>query len=237
MTITSFENTSVTTSELVLPSPNGVPWMDFPLSVVDAMRRMISRINRKGDIPARLSFVSALRQEGVSYIASAFATTLASDIETSVCLVDLNWWWPSELIAKFPINGGLGAVIKGETSLDHAIVKTGIPNLVILPAGNLATQERPYFARSTILKNIIQDLNARYEHLVLDAPAVLAANDAVPLASLGTASCMVIHQGATSFTEAKSVMTDLDHIPCLGVIMNRFSLAIPLSILRFLSPL
>src|SRR5512138_478639 len=83
--------------ELVMPSPGGEAWATFPLTVVDPMRRLISRMGRKESIPARLSFVAALRQEGVSYITWAFATTLAYDLKTSVCIVELNWWWPSEL--------------------------------------------------------------------------------------------------------------------------------------------
>jgi Mrp family chromosome partitioning ATPase len=213
--------------ELVLPSPDGEPLATFPLPVVDQMRRLISRISRQEVIPPRLSFVAALRQEGVTYISWAFATTLACDVEASVCIVDLNWWWPSELSKKVPACGGLGAVLTGETKLRQAVVNSGIPNLAIVPAGDLSLHERALFSRSTILKETILELAAHYNQLVLDIPSVLACADAIPLASLGDGCCLVIHQGITSVTDAKAALSDLDHIPQLGVVMNKFHLNTP----------
>ncbi len=222
--------------ELVLPSPNGDAWIAFPFTVVDQMRRLISRLGRKESIPARLSFVAALRQEGVTYVSWAFATTLAYDLETSVCIVDLNWWWPTELSRKISTCGGLGAVLTKETTLSQAVVNSGKPNLAILPAGELSLAERALFSRSAILKETIQELAARYNHLVLDIPSVLASPDAIPLASLGDACCLVIHQGVTSATDVKTALTDLDHLPQLGVVMNKFHLNAPPLIQRFINP-
>jgi Mrp family chromosome partitioning ATPase len=222
--------------ELVLTSVDGAPWIAFPQPVIYPIRRLISRLKRKGDIPQRLVFAAALRREGVSYITWAFATTLAFDIETSVCIVDLNWCWPSEIGRKFAISGGIGAVLSGGSGIDHVLVQTGKPNLAYLPAGNLPPAERAYFARSAALRDTLMELNTRYDHLILDVPAVLSCNDAIPLASLGTACCLVIHQGVTSIKEVKSALSDLDHIPNLGVVMNQYRFSTPEFILNFINP-
>jgi Mrp family chromosome partitioning ATPase len=206
------------------------------LSVVDPVRRLISRVGRKDELPARVSFVAALRQEGVSFVSQAFATVLAYDLETSVCIVDLNWWWPSALAMKIPASGGLGAVLTGETSLEQAVIQSGRPNLAILPAGELSINQRAHYARSAQLKDTILELAVRYDHLVLDIPAVLAANDAISLASLGAACCLVIRQGVTSIAEVKSTLNDLDHLPNLGVVLNRYHFATPDLILKFINP-
>jgi Mrp family chromosome partitioning ATPase len=221
---------------LVLASPDGEAWATFPLIVVDQMRRFISRLSRKEAIPLRLAFVAALRQEGVTYVSQAFATTLAYDLETSICIVDLNWWWPSELSKEVATCGGLGAVLTGETTLEQAVVKTGRSNLAILPAGELSLQERALYSRSTILKDTILELAGRYDHLVFDIPSVLASNDAIPLASFADACCLVIQQGVTSVTDVKTALNDLDHIPQLGVVMNKFHLDTPPLIQRFVNP-
>ena len=223
-------------SQLVVRSPDGAPWAAFPPSVVDPIRRLISRLSRNEQIPARLSFVSALRREGVSYISWAFATTMAHDVETSVCIVDLNWWWPSEFAANFPGSAGLGAVLAGETPLESVVVLTGNPNLAILPAGQIPSEERSYLARSAVLNETLLELNARYDHLILDVPAILASNDAIPLASFGTACCLVIHQGVTAVEEVKSALSDLNHLIHLGVVMNKYHLATPEFILKFINP-
>src|SRR5512141_838089 len=110
--------------ELILPSPEGEAWAAFPFTVVDQMRRLVSRLGRKEILPSRLSFVAALRQEGVTYVSWAFATTLAYDLETPVCIVDLNWWWPSDVSRKITVCGGLGAVLTGATKLSQAVVNS-----------------------------------------------------------------------------------------------------------------
>jgi len=222
--------------ELVVPSPQGDVWAAFPLTVTNQMQRLISRLGRKGDIPPSLSFVAALRQEGVTYVSWAFATTLAYDVETSVCLVDLNWWWPSDLSRKMPACGGLGAVLRGETQLDQAIVKSGKTNLSVLPAGELPLHERSLFSHGTILKETVLELATRYSHLIFDIPSVLTCPDAIPLASLGEACCLVIHQGVTSITDVQAALSDLDHLPQLGAVMNKFHLNTPPLIQRFVSP-
>ncbi len=222
--------------ELVLSSPDGEPWMAFPFTVVDQVRRLISRIGRKETIPPRLSFVAALRQEGVTYISWAFATTLAYDVETSVCIVDLNWWWPTELSRKITTCGGLAAVLTGETTLSQAVVKTGKSNLAILPAGELSLSERALYSRSMVLRQTINELAAHYDHLVLDIPSVLASHDAIPLASLGDACCLVIQQGVTSVNDVMTAMNDLDHLPQLGAVMNKFHLNTPTLVQRFVNP-
>jgi Mrp family chromosome partitioning ATPase len=150
--------------------------------------------------------------------------------------VDLNWWWPTQLSRKISTCGGLGAVLTGETTLDQAVVKSGKSNLAILPAGELSLQERALYSRSTILRDTILELSGRYEHIVLDIPSVLASHDAVPLASLADACCLVIHQGVTSVTDVKTALSDLDHIPQLGAVMNKFHLNTPPLIQRFMNP-
>ena len=230
------EKTKSQAPELALGLPDGEDWVAFPWTVVDQMRRLISRMGRKEAPPSRLSFVAALRQEGVTYVSWAYATTLAYDVKTSVCIVDLNWWWPSELSRKVPDCGGLAAVLTKQTTLGQATVNSGIPNLTILPAGELSLHERALFSRSTILKETIMELAARYDHLVLDIPSVLASPDAIPLASLGDACCFVIHQGVTSLTDVKTALSDLDHLPQMGAVMNKFHLNTPRLIQRFVDP-
>lgn len=223
-------------TDLVLTSIDGAPFLTFPMRVIHPIRRLISRLDRKGDLPPRLSFTAALRREGVSYISWAFATTLAFDLETSVCVVDLNWWWPSDMYLNEQPSGGLGALLAGDAQLGEVVIPTGLPNLAFLPSGMLPADERPYFARSALLKEIISELNARYDHLVLDIPAVLASNDAIPLASLSTAFCLVIHQGVTSIDEVKSTLDDLDHLRCLGAVMNKYRFDMPKFLQKFANP-
>jgi len=62
---------------LVIPAGDGTPLQKFSGEVVDNLRYMVTRILRNGQLPSRLSMVSALRGEGVTYLSQALAATIA----------------------------------------------------------------------------------------------------------------------------------------------------------------
>ncbi|MCP4427750.1 MAG: CpsD/CapB family tyrosine-protein kinase [Chloroflexi bacterium] len=219
---------------LVLSAQDGAPWMTFPAPVVDSLRHMAARAIRNDSLPARLSLLSSLEQEGVTYLSRALGTTMAHDLEATVCVVELNWWRPSDEPLTVAASGGIAAVLAGKVALDEAVLSTGLPNLFLLPAGKVAIEERAVLARSSILKETINQLGEQFDYLILDIPAVLAANDAIPLASLGDAACLVALQGVTSVGDVRLALDDIDHLPILGVVMNQVHLATPSILLKYI---
>ncbi|MBK7894881.1 MAG: CpsD/CapB family tyrosine-protein kinase [Candidatus Promineifilaceae bacterium] len=217
---------------LILPLPDGTPVRQFPASFIDNMRAMINRVERNETIPQRLAVVSALRAEGVSHICLALATTLAHDTTKKVCVVDLNWWWPSNVVDDE--NPGLAGVISGEASLEEVITPSGWSNLAFVSAGNVQQGLRPVMARSSILKDILEELSQKYDHLILDIPAILATSDAIPLASLADACCVVVQHGITTTEDISSALDEVAHMKILGVIMNRVKLSTPEKILKYI---
>ena len=219
---------------LILPAQDGTPFMTFPAAVVDPLRQMVARVSRNQLFPKRLTLMASLREEGVTYLSQALATTMAGDMEVSVCAVELNWWQPSDMFPNGSEKGGLAAVLTGETTLDEAIIQTGLPNLSILPAGNIAVEKRARFAHSAILKETLAQLDDQFDYILLDVPAILAMHDAIPLASLGTAACLIVRQGVTSIEDARLALDDVDHLPILGVIMNQVELKTPSVLLKYI---
>lgn len=217
---------------LVLPDQNGVPLITFPPKVVAPLRHMVARAARNDPFPSRLAVMASLREEGVTYLAHALATTMAHDMESTVCVVELNWQWPSGIFSAETESGGLTAVLTNETKLDDAIIRTGLPNLALLPAGKMAIERRSSFARSTLLKETITQLSEKFDYLLLDIPAILACNDAIPLASLSADACLVVRQGVTPVEDARLALDDVDHLSILGVIMNQVHLYTPSILLR-----
>jgi hypothetical protein len=132
-----------TMPDLILPMGDGTPVYQFPDTTIDNMRALINRMNRSGEFPRRLAIVSALRQEGVTYISRALATTLAHDTTQKVCIVDMNWWWPSPTEMVAVDNPGLAGVISGEATLAEVTAPSGWSNLVMVPAGNIRTAASP----------------------------------------------------------------------------------------------
>ncbi|MBP6471774.1 MAG: CpsD/CapB family tyrosine-protein kinase [Chloroflexi bacterium] len=212
---------------LVIPAGDGTPLQKFSGEVVDNLRYMVTRILRNGQLPSRLSMVSALRGEGVTYLSQALAATIAHDMKARICVVDLNWWWPSPAIMAANDNPGLAAVIAKEAKLDDVIAPTGWSNLMFIPAGNMAIEHRPVMARSQELQDAINNLSTRFDFLILDIPAIHSTSDAIPLASLGDACCLVVRQGITTVEDVRLGLDEIDHIPMLGVVLNRVKLATP----------
>jgi Mrp family chromosome partitioning ATPase len=207
--------------------------MAFASDAVESLRHMITRLGLQEALPTRLVLTSALRQEGVTYTARALAAILANDLLSKVCLVETNWWWPSADLSHLATNGGLAAVVLGTATLDEAIVPTGRANLYLLPAGSMPMLNRPVAARSPALKETIEELAHRFDHLILDVPAVLATSDALALAALGGPCCLVVRQGVTSVEKVRTALDDIQNLPMLGVIMNRAQIATPASLLKF----
>lgn len=204
-------------------------------TLVHPVRHMVTKLNRTQKMPANLTVVSALRQEGVSFVAQALAAVMAHDLTRRTCLVDLNWWWPSdpmrELAQHYP---GLLALLHGEVSWDLAVAPTNHPQLSILPAGQLPAEQRPILARSTALQAVIAELGKHFDHLIFDVPALLTTSDAIPLASLGNACCVVVHQGISTRATVKRATAEIDHLPLLGVVMNHVQVATPAWLLKWI---
>jgi succinoglycan biosynthesis transport protein ExoP len=220
---------------LAVPSKTRGTAFTFPEEVVYSMRNLITRLTRRDALPKRLSILAALSGEGVTYVTRALAATIANDLGLSICVVDLNWWFPSSSPLTSHKQGGLAEVLSGEATLSDALVHTGWPNLSLLPAGQVARQNRPILARSRALKKILQELTQSYDHLVLDIPAILGTVDAVPLASLGTACCLVVRQGVTWSEDVKLALNQIDHLSIDGVLMNKVKLATPPGLVKLIS--
>lgn len=224
---------------LVVTNTEDTAVLNVPAEAVDNVRQMITRIMRGEQLPRRLAIVSSLRGEGVTYISQSVATVLANDLSVNVCLVDLNWWSLTDWSEKLGYEeqdgaGGLAGVLKDEIALDDAVLPTGWSNLFILPAGKLAGIERPIMARSEELKAVLDELYGRFDYLIFDVPAILSTSDAVPLASLADACCVVIHQGVTSIDDVKAALDEIDHLTILGTVLNNEEIATPSFIVKLI---
>ncbi|MCB8977306.1 MAG: CpsD/CapB family tyrosine-protein kinase [Ardenticatenaceae bacterium] len=221
-------------SPLTLSIENENISLKFPPQIVDSMRYMTTRLMYKGKLPQRLALASPIRQEGVTFISRALATTLANDFSFDICVVEMNWWWPDSSLSLNTNDAGLAAVLRNELSLEDALLRTGQSNLTLLPSGLMALGQRPVWARHLRLKEIIEDLSEMFDHLIFDIPALLATNDAIPLASLANACCLVINQGVTSIESARLALDEISHIHMAGVVMNKVNVSTPSQLLNLI---
>ena len=189
----------------------------FPYETILSMRQLYSRLESQIKVmPKRFGLTSAISQEGVSYLSRALGTTVAHDVGADVCIVETNWWSPS---VSDP--DGLGAVVSGKKGLNDVIISTNHPNLAIISAGYLSPNERSIAARSDSLKRILDELGERFDHIIIDLPAVQSTSEAIPLANLTDSLCMVVRQGVTSSQRVRKSVNLLGHLDVVGVVMNQ----------------
>ncbi len=218
-----------TTPSLQMQSLDGSIQVTFSNKVVNSMRQLLGRIESRTNLEQKMGIISALREEGVTYVSQALATIMANDLAADVCIVDLNWW-TSVYAGRY----GISEVVQARAELDDVLVLTNYPNLVILPSGELSVEQRPILARSDALKNIFVELAERFDYLILDLPAILFANESVPLASLADMNCVVIQQGATSSSYVRLALDEVRHLNLLGVILNQVETYTPSTLLNML---
>lgn len=216
----------------MLRSPAGeVMHVSLP-PVTASLRATLARLRLADELPPRVGVISAIRGEGVTFISRSLALVLANDSGESVCVVDLNWGAPARWGAEVGERGGLADVLRGTVSLDDAIVATGEPALAVLPAGAASTEETPVFAASAALGTVLEELDRRFDYIVLDLPALHTASEALTLASHADAVAVVVRQGVTPEGHVRGALDQMDGMPVLGVILNAYATEIPSVITR-----
>jgi Mrp family chromosome partitioning ATPase len=199
-----------------------------PARVTESLRYMIGRLRlvEGEDLPERLGVTSAISGEGVTFVARTLGMVLANDAGKRVCVVDLNWWSPS----NWPSDGeqmGVADVLRDGCAVERTIVETAFPNLYVLPAGMAAPVERPALARSTDLEKMLVELSEDFDHVLIDLPAVYATSESLTLAENCRQVVVVVGQGLTPDRQVKGALDELRGISVLGVILNRSRTKIP----------
>jgi Mrp family chromosome partitioning ATPase len=228
------KESETTTTPLLLFTQDGISFVKIPPELVNSIRYLVTRLIYKESLPSKISFVSSLRQEGVTYISRAFAAILANDFDVSVCLVELNWEWPDQTFRESEAKGGLADVLQQQATVQDVIIKTTYPNLDIIASGKLPLSDRPRWARSVQISEVINDLSNQYDHLIFDIPAILATNDSIPLASLADTCCLVINQGVTPLESTRQALGAISHLPVAGVVMNNVKVHTPSWIYKYI---
>jgi succinoglycan biosynthesis transport protein ExoP len=157
---------------------------------IDAFRTnlVVSEEMRKVRV---LSVASAVSSEGKTSVASQLAVSLARASGQPTILIDADLRAPDlHGIFDVPNDVGLADVLDGKVSLTDAVVTDWHEHLHLLPAGRLS--KSPYaLLGSGALESMLEELKERYHYVVIDAPPVLSASEALLIAKAadGTVLC------------------------------------------------
>ncbi len=169
------------------------------------------------------SFVvtSAVPLEGKTTTATNLAVVL-SQLGKSVLLVDADLH-RSRLHEVFQVSNaeGLVSVLAGRVDAVHAVQKTAVPGLSLLPAGPPSPNPSGLLA-SDKMRRFLDGAVARYDYVVLDAPPVLAVADAIVLGYLTNGVILTVRGGQTPREQVLHALTELrnSNVKVLGVLIN-----------------
>ena len=186
-------------------------------------------LSNLGAPPRVIMVTSALPQEGKSTTSINTAVVLAQK-GVQVLLIDADLRRPSihKTLGMGP-RSGLSNVLTGSTTLQQAIaVSTVLPNLHILPAGTPPPNPAELLA-STNMKEVLDELREKYDHIVVDTPPTLSVTDAVVLSPRADAIVLVIRSGQTtkqSLRRARDILMQVN-ARVSGVLLNAVDLSSP----------
>jgi capsular exopolysaccharide synthesis family protein len=199
--------------------------------VATEFRRLFVRIKRLGgDAGVKtLMVTSARRGEGKTTAASQLALTAALHGNRRVALVDVDLRRPRvHTVTGLEQRPGLTEVLRMQAPLEAALRTTPLANLKVLPSGKV--QHAPsVLLESPRMRETLEELKARFDFVVLDAPPVIPVTDPMVLAPLVDVTLLVIMAGETprAVVQRARALLEAAEVRKLGVIMNNVDEVLP----------
>jgi capsular exopolysaccharide synthesis family protein len=143
-----------------------------------------------------LAVVSPFQREGKTITAANLAAALGrADQDVLVLSADIRKPRVHEFFGVTN-NRGLADVLEGTMPIEEAIVRTGIDNVWLLPAGPAA--DRPAeLLQSPRMSELLKFLRERFDFVLLDCPPVLGLADCLSIAPLADSVLLVVQEGNT----------------------------------------
>lgn len=170
-----------------------------------------------------LQVTSATESDGADAAVSAanLALSLAL-VGRPTVLLSLDFRHPQRLTDLFPSLSGPGfaGVLRREVSLDDVLIPTDLSeDLFVVPSGELDAAPADALAREDA-RELLDDLAARDEVVVILSPPVLAAPDAIIASVIADSTIVIARPGVTSRDElarAENLLTQTG-APLLGTL-------------------
>lgn len=169
-----------------------------------------------------LAVTSAKPGEGKTVTIANLAVLYAQSGKR-VLLVDANLRKPA-LHAWFAADNRAGLVdlLTGSASFDFAAQALSVPNLSLLPAGQLAGPPSELLGSERML-TLLESLRDRYDHVLLDTSAMLGATDSQVLSAFCDGVLFVVRSGKLKRRDAMLAMEKMERVRAkvVGVVLNR----------------
>ncbi|HVN37889.1 MAG TPA: CpsD/CapB family tyrosine-protein kinase [Myxococcota bacterium] len=190
--------------------------------VAEQFRALRGRIDAiAADRPLRtIAVTSATPGEGKTTSAINLAIVTSLSVGRRVLLVDCDLRRPKVHSALgISPEAGLAEVLTDQIGLEQAIVKPEGMGLEIL-----AVRGRPAnpseLLGSARMRELIEEVAARYDRVILDTPAALGLPDAKAVADLSDGIVVVVRADVSRQEDIQTVLEIIDRRRVLGLVLN-----------------
>src|SRR6476620_7524813 len=169
---------------------------------------------------------SALPSEGKTFTSLNLALSIATEIDSTVLLVDGDVAHPSipEIIGAPHGPGLLDLLTRDDLDFADALVKTNIEKLSLLPAGTRHRRSTELLASEQMV-SLLREIASRYRDriVIFDSPPLLATTEARVLATNMGQIVMVVAADATSQHAVNQALATIEGCEIVLMVLNKAS--------------
>ena len=199
---------------------------DARSSVAEAYRAVSASVllSTGGTPPKTILVTSGLPGEGKTTTVMNTAISLAQ-LGASVLIIDCDLRNPtSHKLFGIDHTKGLSTYLSTENDLDGLIYKLDVPSLSLLPSGPVPNNPAKLIL-SQKMKDMLQILSERYDHVMIDSPPLIGIKDPVILSTLVDGVILVVHGGKSTRDIARRTRQELWNVGAniFGVVLNNMN--------------
>lgn len=195
-----------------------------PMSdVAEAYRTIRTAVyfGNEGVVPKTILVTSPAPGDGKTTLASNLAIAMAQ-AGNRILLLDADFRKPTQhKIFEIDKRVGLSNVLAGASAMDEAIHRTAVPGLDVLPCGPIPANPSEILNSQTFA-DLLEELVAKYDHVILDSPPVMPVTDARILAAFCDATVLALRANRSTVKGATYTRDILQGVgsQLLGVVVN-----------------
>jgi len=190
------------------------------------IKRAILNHHWKGATPRSnlILVTSALPDEGKTFTTINLAISMAAEEDLAVMLIDADFNRRGAMeVLGCPDNIGLIDVLENpDIDFADVLLKTSIPNLTIVPAGQPHRRSTELLAGARMAQ-LAQEIASRYENrfIFFDCPPLLVTTEAAALTAHVGQVLLVVQAETTKEFAVRHALELIDEKPQVGLVLNR----------------
>jgi Mrp family chromosome partitioning ATPase len=177
--------------------------------------------------PRVVSFSGIARDDRSSWICGHAGEALASQVDASVCLVDVNLWSP-QLHTHFGVGNrtGLADSLTAEGSIRSFATPLSNRNLWLLPSGSVKGDLYAQVGRCRVR---FAELREKFNYVLISAPPLIREAEATLMGQLADGIVLIVEANQTRRETVRRAKERLKtaHVQLLGAVLDQRTFPIP----------